>query len=359
MESRLGWVTTASCLMTGLRYNKPCSPSRAWLHSSGRHVLRCVKLDCSLPRNDRKQHAHFVSSASPQTTSSCRIPQCLYPAIVCHTVDGLTETLIGSQDGALELESAELRYETAAEGLPTEVRAKGEVPMTAVVAETMIFANSAVARRVHEAFPGSALLRRHPPPRPKAFREVRPTAASCLCPCICKPSKHGQACSLAMMLHAESYVLCSSPKSLCMLKTQLRTDTTCCHGNLQGMNTMWREPLDSLVTQRVLFQVVAELCEAGGEPLDTSSNAALSRSLAAAVSASGDPSVSSLINTLITRAMSEAEYFSAGAWILSHSHSPCEKKDHFWLQLCLSHAAKAESSMKNICCQGLPYDVAA
>ncbi len=78
-----------------------------------------------------------------------------------------------AQDGALELESAELRFETAAEGQPTEVTGKAEVPMMAVVAEMMIFANSAVARRIHQAFPSSALLRRHPPPRQDAFKEVQ------------------------------------------------------------------------------------------------------------------------------------------------------------------------------------------
>lgn len=64
---------------------------------------------------------------------------------------------------------------------------------------------------------------------------------------------------------------------------------------------------------------VAALCEAGGCPLDTSSNAALSRSLEAAVVASGDPAIGSLIKSLVTRAMSEAEYFSSGAHLLAFS----------------------------------------
>ncbi len=45
--------------------------------------------------------------------------------------------------------------------------------MMAVIAEMMIFVNSSVARRIAEAFPDSALLRRHPPPRQDAFAEVR------------------------------------------------------------------------------------------------------------------------------------------------------------------------------------------
>ena len=41
---------------------------------------------------------------------------------------------------------------------------KGEVPMMRVVAELMIAANAAVAARVRDEFPSSALLRRHAPP---------------------------------------------------------------------------------------------------------------------------------------------------------------------------------------------------
>ena len=44
--------------------------------------------------------------------------------------------------------------------------------MMAVIAEMMIFANAAVAERIHQAFPDSALLRRHPPPRQEALAEV-------------------------------------------------------------------------------------------------------------------------------------------------------------------------------------------
>lgn len=44
--------------------------------------------------------------------------------------------------------------------------------MMEVVAEMMIWANSAVAKRIAEAFPAAALLRRHPPPRLDTFQEV-------------------------------------------------------------------------------------------------------------------------------------------------------------------------------------------
>lgn len=41
-----------------------------------------------------------------------------------------------------------------------------------VVAEMMIWANSAVAQFTAAAFPGAALLRNHPPPQQEAFEQV-------------------------------------------------------------------------------------------------------------------------------------------------------------------------------------------
>ncbi|KAL4433810.1 hypothetical protein ABPG75_000251 [Micractinium tetrahymenae] len=129
--------------------------------------------------------------------------------------------------GAVELESAELRFNTDPQGQPTTVTVKQEIPMMRIVAEMMILANAAVGRRIATAFPRAALLRRHPPPRREAFAEVE------------------------------------------------------------------------------------VLCESLGAPLDFASPVALSASLAAAAAAA-PPAVSSLIKSLATRAMSEAEYFCTG-----------------------------------------------
>ncbi|KAK9868213.1 hypothetical protein WJX84_011417 [Apatococcus fuscideae] len=145
---------------------------------------------------------------------------------LCKFADHLRQGRL--ENGAMELESAELQFETSAEGEATGVKTKQELPMMRTVAELMIHANSTVAARIHAAFPRAALLRRHPPPRPEVFSEVE------------------------------------------------------------------------------------ELCRAGGHPLDTSSPAALSKSLAAACAASTDASIASLVKSLATRAMSEAEYFSTG-----------------------------------------------
>ena len=130
--------------------------------------------------------------------------------------------------GAVELASAELRFETTSDGAPSEVLTKGEVPMMRVVAELMIAANAAVAARVRDAFPSSALLRRHAPPR---------------------------------------------------------TDG---------------------------FELLAGLCDAEGVRLDASSGATLSRSLDEASRVARDPAAAELFRGTATRAMSEAQYVSAG-----------------------------------------------
>lgn len=81
------------------------------------------------------------------------------------------------EDGALELESAEFRFETgggageAGGGAPRDVTLKSDIPMMRVIAELMIAANGSVARKVHASFPNCAILRRHPPPRPESFEE--------------------------------------------------------------------------------------------------------------------------------------------------------------------------------------------
>ena len=97
-----------------------------------------------------------------------------------------------------------------------------------VVAELMIAANAAVAARVRDAFPSSALLRRHAPPR---------------------------------------------------------TDG---------------------------FELLAGLCDAEGVRLDASSGETLSRSLDEASRLARDPAAAELFRGTATRAMSEAQYVSAG-----------------------------------------------
>lgn len=112
--------------------------------------------------------------------------------------------------------------------------------MMRIVAEMMIFANSAVAERIATTFPRAALLRRHPPPRREAFEEVQQ-----LCQGLLPAGDSQEGASPAAGLELE------------------------------------------------------------GGP------AALAASLAAACAAA-PPALASLIRSLATRAMSEAEYFSTG-----------------------------------------------
>ena len=72
---------------------------------------------------------------------------------------------------------------------------------------------------------------------------------------------------------------------------------------------------------------IADLCQRGGAPLDTSSSRALSQSLEAAVQAAPDSATAALIKSLATRAMSEAEYLPAG------------KKSHTQMLTCTSFLA--------------------
>ncbi|KAL2633824.1 hypothetical protein R1flu_005303 [Riccia fluitans] len=72
-------------------------------------------------------------------------------------------------NGAVELISSELRFETAANKEPVGVETKQELPMNWIVAELMILANSCVGTKIYRSFPSAALLRRHAPPRLDSF----------------------------------------------------------------------------------------------------------------------------------------------------------------------------------------------
>ncbi|PRP88289.1 DIS3-like exonuclease 1-like [Planoprotostelium fungivorum] len=81
--------------------------------------------------------------------------------------------------GALELESAEVRFELNSKTHnPTKMITKNDQEINHVVAEFMIFANKAVAERIYNAYPSCALLRHHPLPRTGRFDELITLAAA-------------------------------------------------------------------------------------------------------------------------------------------------------------------------------------
>ncbi|KAJ1829352.1 hypothetical protein LPJ56_000451 [Coemansia sp. RSA 2599] len=82
-------------------------------------------------------------------------------------------------DGALELASTEVKFgfdEVTSE--VTELATKKSLEVHRVVEEAMVLANAAVARRIHEAFPQSALLRRHRSPTGDRFERLVRAVAS-------------------------------------------------------------------------------------------------------------------------------------------------------------------------------------
>ncbi|KAI8061570.1 DIS3-like exonuclease 1-like protein [Gongronella butleri] len=83
-----------------------------------------------------------------------------------------------SAQGALELESSEVKFKTVDKDKVTEIIPKDELEIHGLVAEAMILANSAVGKRIYDGFKSAALLRRHPPARENKFKQLVNAAAS-------------------------------------------------------------------------------------------------------------------------------------------------------------------------------------
>ncbi|XP_074514253.1 DIS3-like exonuclease 1 [Sebastes fasciatus] len=80
--------------------------------------------------------------------------------------------------GALELEGVEVRAQLDEERNITALVPRQPLEVHETVAECMIYANHWVARKIQEAFPHQALLRRHPPPRQEFFSQLVGSAAA-------------------------------------------------------------------------------------------------------------------------------------------------------------------------------------
>ncbi|KAJ2162481.1 hypothetical protein GGF46_000612 [Coemansia sp. RSA 552] len=77
------------------------------------------------------------------------------------------------QRGALELASTEIKFSfDPATHAVSEVIPKSSLEIHRVIEEAMVFANSAVACRIHQAFPQAALLRRHRSPTSERFERL-------------------------------------------------------------------------------------------------------------------------------------------------------------------------------------------
>ncbi|KAJ2661819.1 hypothetical protein IWW48_002213 [Coemansia sp. RSA 1200] len=77
------------------------------------------------------------------------------------------------RNGALELASTEVKFEFHKETRAVaEVRPKRSLEIHRVIEEAMVFANTAVAQRIHQHIPGAALLRRHRSPTRDRFERL-------------------------------------------------------------------------------------------------------------------------------------------------------------------------------------------
>ena len=76
-------------------------------------------------------------------------------------------------DGAIELDSKELRFDLDADGLPTSLHEKQTIDSMKIIAELMILANEAVATQLHRTFPRDALLRCHAAPDARKLERIR------------------------------------------------------------------------------------------------------------------------------------------------------------------------------------------
>ena len=77
------------------------------------------------------------------------------------------------QAGALNLASPEVRIQTESETSdPVDVKTKELLDTNSLVEEFMLLANISVAGKIYEAFPQTALLRRHAPPPKSNFEEL-------------------------------------------------------------------------------------------------------------------------------------------------------------------------------------------
>ncbi|KAJ2549805.1 hypothetical protein EV175_004308, partial [Coemansia sp. RSA 1933] len=83
------------------------------------------------------------------------------------------------QNGALELASTEVKFEFHKQTKAVaEVRPKKSLEIHRVIEEAMVFANAAVAQRIHQHVPSAALLRRHRSPTRDRFERLVKAAST-------------------------------------------------------------------------------------------------------------------------------------------------------------------------------------
>lgn len=77
-------------------------------------------------------------------------------------------------NGALELASSEVKFELDSETQdPTDVAEYQQRETNKLIEEMMLLANQAVAKKILDSFPMFGVLRRHPPPKEEALKNLK------------------------------------------------------------------------------------------------------------------------------------------------------------------------------------------
>lgn len=109
-----------------------------------------------------------VREGDDQITTSLRILSTLAKGLKAHRIAA----------GSLTLASPEFRFSLDTETQnPVDVEMKELRDANSMVEEFMLLANISVARKIHEAYPDSALLRRHPNPPAENFEAINQALA--------------------------------------------------------------------------------------------------------------------------------------------------------------------------------------
>ncbi|KAI6191375.1 DIS3-like exonuclease 2 [Aphelenchoides bicaudatus] len=78
-----------------------------------------------------------------------------------------------TENGSLRIDGAKMRFALASKnGMPVGVGSDPRKEANFLVEELMLLANMQIAKHIHNSFPDTALLRRHPPPKVKAVSEL-------------------------------------------------------------------------------------------------------------------------------------------------------------------------------------------
>ncbi|XP_015915494.1 DIS3-like exonuclease 2 [Parasteatoda tepidariorum] len=143
-------------------------------HWIGRSIIKsCIKLSY--------EHAQSMIENPNKVWSSTEHPE-IYGGFhindVIKRVNQLNALAVKLREqrfsnGALRLDQVKLQFTLDSEtGLPSGFNVYMQKDSNKLIEEFMLLANMTVGKKIHDTFPGLALLRRHPPPQAKPMQDV-------------------------------------------------------------------------------------------------------------------------------------------------------------------------------------------